>query len=284
MKTGTLYIIATPIGNIKDITYRAIKILKKIDFILAENCFNTLKILKKFKIKKKMISFHEHNEKKKLSSIILKLKNNYKIALISNAGTPLINDPGFNLVKKCHKKKIKVVPIPGACAAITALCSSGISSNKFLYVGFLPLKKKKCIKTLKKLSIQKFTLIIYESKYRIINNLKRISKIFEKNRKITIARELTKYWENIYQTKVGNLIKIIKKKKIIFKGEFVIIIEKYKKKLKSFFKFKKISKKKKIILKILKKKLSCSKAAYIASKIFLKKKKFFYKYFMKLKK
>lgn len=274
-KNGKLFIVPTPIGNMKDITYRAIKILNKIDYIASENYKITLKLLNKFNIKKKIISFHKYNEHKNTNLIIKKLKNK-NIALISNAGTPTINDPGFILVKKCHKKKIKVVPLPGACAAITALSASGIPSNKFCFEGFLPSQEKKRCNTIEKIKFEKRTIIFYESPHRIKKSLKNIVEKLGPLRKMTLARELTKYWESIKFQTTYYFFKKFKNNSLICKGEIVLIISGYKNKKKN-----KISKKIKKTLYILKPLLSLTKTALVTSKIYNIKKNKLYKYLLK---
>ncbi|NIG99140.1 MAG: 16S rRNA (cytidine(1402)-2'-O)-methyltransferase [Buchnera aphidicola (Periphyllus acericola)] len=274
-KFGNLFIIPTPIGNINDITYRAIKTLKKIDYIASENYKNTLKLLNKFNIKKSIISFHQHNEIKNTKKIIKKIKKKKNIALVSDAGTPTINDPGYFLVKECYIKKIKVIPLPGACSIISALSASGIPSNKFCFEGFLPSKKIKRCKILKKLKYETRTLIFFESPHRIKNSLKNILKIFGKNRKITIAREITKFWESIKHNTIYNLFNKYKNNLLICKGEIVLVIEGHK------IKKKKISKKIKKTLNFLKSELSLKKTAILTSKIHKINKNILYKYLIK---
>ncbi|CAL4318445.1 Ribosomal RNA small subunit methyltransferase I [Buchnera aphidicola (Periphyllus testudinaceus)] len=276
-KYGNLFIVATPIGNMDDITYRALNTLKKIDYIAAENYKHTLKLLNKYNINKSITSFHQHNELKNTKKIIKKLKKGKNIALVSDAGTPTINDPGFYLIRECHLNKIKVIPLPGACAAISALSASGIPSNKFCFEGFLPSKKIKRCKTLKKLKFEKRTIIFYETSHRIQKSLKNILKEFGPNRKITIAREITKYWESIKYNTVYNFFNKYKNNSLICKGEIVLIISGYKKNKKSIpIKIKKT-------LSILKSILSLKKTALITSKIHNIKKNILYKYLIKKK-
>ncbi|WP_343183605.1 16S rRNA (cytidine(1402)-2'-O)-methyltransferase [Buchnera aphidicola] len=275
-KNGNLFIISTPIGNMNDITYRSIKILKKIDYIASENYKNTLKLLNKFNIHKSIISFHQHNELINTKKIIKILQKNKNVALVSDAGTPTINDPGFYLVRECHLKKIQVIPLPGACAAISALSASGIPSNKFCFEGFLPKKEKKRCKILKKLKFEKRTIIFYETPHRIKKSLKNILKEFGPNRNMTIAREITKYWESIKYNTIYNFYYKYKNNSLICKGEIVLIISGYVKKKKN-----KLSKKIKKTLSILKSFLSLKKTALITSKIHNIKKNNLYKYLIK---
>ncbi|CAL4318448.1 16S rRNA (cytidine(1402)-2'-O)-methyltransferase [Buchnera aphidicola] len=271
---GNLFIVPTPIGNISDITYRAIETLKKIDYIASENYKKTLRLLNNFNIKKPIISLHQHNEFKNIKKIISNLLKKKNIALVSEAGTPTINDPGFLLIRECHFKKIKIIPLPGACSIITALSASGIPSNRFCFEGFIPSKKKERIKKIKSLKFEERTIIFFETARRIKKSLKELLKEFGENRKITIARELTKYWESIYCNKISYIFNKYKKNKIICKGEIVLIISGYNKK-------KKISEKIKKTLKILKKYFSLKKTALLTSKIHKIKKNSLYKYLLK---
>ncbi|WP_343189507.1 16S rRNA (cytidine(1402)-2'-O)-methyltransferase [Buchnera aphidicola] len=275
-KNGTLYIIPTPIGNLNDITKRAIKIFKKVDIITTENIQHTNILLKKLKIKKKMFNMQIFNEKKQSKKIIKKLKQKKNIAIVSNAGTPLINDPGYYLIKLCYLNKIKIIPLPGPCAAITALIASGMSSNKFCYEGFLPKKKKKRIKIIKKIKKETRTTILYESPKRIIKCIKDIKKIMGNKKKITLAKELTKKWEKIKKNTTKNILKWLKKNKKNRKGEITIIIKGYKKKKK-----KKINKKIFKLFNILKKYLKFNKLIKIISKIYKIKKNKLYKKILK---
>lgn len=224
-----LYIVPTPIGNLEDISIRAIFILKYVDIIVAESFLHTKKLLDRFQIKKKVLVINNYNENIKYNLIIKELKKGKKIALVSNAGTPLINDPGYNIVYKCHELGIKVIPLPGPCAAITALSASGLSSNHFCYEGYLPKKKNERIKKLNILKYETRTIIFYESTHRIIKSMEDICKIFGNNRNVVIAREITKLCESIKKLPIMKLIEWIKAKKNRTKGEIVLIIEGYKK-------------------------------------------------------
>lgn len=271
-KKKKLYIVSTPIGNLEDITYRAIRILKKTDIILAENIKHTKKLTNNFNIRTKILKFNDNYNQKKIKSLIEIIKSGKNMALVSNAGTPAINDPGYKIINECHLSNIRVVPIPGPCAAITAISSSGIQSNKFCYEGFLPKKKKLKEDLLNILKKEKRTIIIYESPYRIIQSLQMIVDIFGKTRKILFAREMTKIWEKIYKTNTMNLLYLIKNKKIKYKGEIVIIIEGFKKK-KNVFSEKIIN-----TFEILKKNLSTKKAIKLTTKIYKIKKNKLYNF------
>lgn len=217
---GILYLVATPIGNLDDITLRAIKTLEAVDYIAAEDTRHTLKILNHLNISKPLISCYKENELIKSDILISKLKEGKNIALVSDAGTPVISDPGEELVHNAIKNNIKVVPIPGACALITALIASGISAKEFCFVGFLPVNKTE--KTNKLLSLHEIdkTLIFYEAPHKLLNTLTCIKEILG-NRKIALARELTKIHEEFIYGYIDDILKDISNPK----GEFVLIVE-----------------------------------------------------------
>ena len=221
---GTLYIVATPIGNLEDITLRALRILKEVDLIAAEDTRQTLKLLNHFEISKPLISYHRHNEEVKSEILIQKLENGENIALVSDAGTPGICDPGEDVIKKAIEEGINVVPIPGACAMINALIASGIDTKEFIFLGFLPLNKKTRIEKLKEIEESEKTIIIYEAPHKMKNTLKELSEILQE-RKIVLARELTKIHEEFIREDINSLIKKIEN----IKGEMILIIEGKKK-------------------------------------------------------
>ena len=220
IEKGVLYIVATPIGNLDDITIRAINILKNVDLIAAEDTRHTLKLLNHLEISKPLISYHRHNEEIKTENLIEELKKGKSIALVSDAGTPGICDPGEEIVKKCIEENIKIIPIPGACAMINALVASGISTKNFTFLGFLPLNKKLRKEKLEKINLSKNTIIIYEAPHKLENTLNDLKEIL-KNRKIVLAREITKIHEEFIR---GTIDEIIKKSENL-KGEIVLIIE-----------------------------------------------------------
>lgn len=224
-EAGTLYIVATPIGNLEDITLRAINVLKNVDLIAAEDTRHTLKLLNHLEISKPLISYHRHNEDVKTDILIKELKQGKQIALVSDAGTPGICDPGEEVIKKCIEEEIKIVPIPGACAMINALICSGLDTKEFLFMGFLPLNKKNRKEKLKEIKNETKTIILYEAPHKLEATLKDLKEILE-NRKIVLARELTKIHEEYIRE---NLDVLIEKAKDI-KGEMVLIIEGAKKK------------------------------------------------------
>jgi len=222
MERGMLYIVPTPIGNLKDITLRALEVLKECDYIAAEDTRQTLKLLNRFEIKKPMISYHKFNEKCKSSEIIDKLNEGSNIALVSDAGTPGISDPGSVIVKKCIEDNIKFQVLPGATAITTALVYSGLDTTKFLFRGFLPRENKERKALIDEIYNNKETLIFYEAPHRLIDTL---NFLLEKlgNRNIAICRELTKIYEEIYRGNIENAIKQFVMNKP--KGEFVLVVE-----------------------------------------------------------
>ena len=225
---GILYIVATPIGNLEDITIRAINILKEVDCIAAEDTRHTLRLLNHLEISKPLISYHRHNEETKSDILLEKLKNGENIALVSDAGTPGICDPGEEIICKCIEEKIKIVPIPGACAIVNALICSGLDTKKFLFLGFLSINKKIRKEELEKIKNSQETIIIYEAPHKLKETLKDLSNILE-NRKITIARELTKIHEEFVRGTAKELLETFQE----VKGEMVLIIEKNQAKVKT---------------------------------------------------
>jgi len=222
--TGTLFIVATPIGNLDDITFRAVEILKNVDIILAEDTRHSKKLLLHLDISKSISAFHEHNEREKTNAIIGELKSGKSIALISDAGTPLISDPGYFLVIKAKKEGLKVIPIPGPSALITALSASGLPSDSFTFLGFLPSKQTARLKLLKRLVSRSETIIFYESPKRILATLTDMQSIFGESREVCLAKELTKVFETIHTESIPNLIKYLTTDQNNQRGEFVILI------------------------------------------------------------
>lgn len=221
----TLYIVATPIGNLEDITLRAINTLKQVDLIAAEDTRHSGLLLQHLAIKAKLFALHDHNEQEKSQLLIEKLKSGLSIALISDAGTPLINDPGYHLVKACRENNINVVPIPGACAAIAALSASGLPSDKFSYEGFLPAKTKARQDYLTTLLDEPRTMIFYESTHRLLDTLQDMQTIWGSDKQIVLAKELTKTWETIINFSILDLINWLQEDSNRQKGEFVLIVE-----------------------------------------------------------
>src|SRR5690625_5177461 len=192
----SLYVVPTPIGNLDDMTFRAINILKKVHLIAAEDTRQTRKLLNYFDIKTPLISYHEHSKKDREEQLIEKIKNNQSIALVSDAGMPAIADPGSRLIQRAIENKINVIPLPGANAALCALVSSGLSTDEFLFYGFLPRKNKERKREIERLAYIQATLIFYESPYRLKETLLFLYKSLG-NRRITIAREISKVYEEM---------------------------------------------------------------------------------------
>tara|TARA_B110000879_G_scaffold87986_2_gene121019 strand:- start:5140 stop:5811 length:672 start_codon:yes stop_codon:yes gene_type:complete len=217
-----LYIIPTPIGNLEDITFRSIRVLKEVDVVLAEDTRTSIKLFSHYNIVTPLSSFHMHNEHRVLNKWIERIKNGETIALISDAGTPAISDPGFLLVRACVKENIEVDCFPGATAFVPALVNSALACEKFIFEGFLPVKKGRKTR-LMFLVEEERTMIFYESPHRIIKTLKQFSEYFGEDRKVSVSREISKMFE---ETKRGNLTEVLQyfedKKP---KGEFVIIVD-----------------------------------------------------------
>ena len=229
IKPSTLYIVATPIGNLGDITLRAIETLKNVDLIAAEDTRHSGLLLQHFAIEGRLYPLHDHNEQQKTEALIEKLKSGLSIALISDAGTPLINDPGYHLVKACYQNQITVVPVPGACAAITALSVSGLPTDRFCYEGFLPAKSKARIDLLTQLKQEPRTVVFYESTHRILDSLQDMLDVYGPEKIVVLAKELTKSWETIIHSPLKDLIEWLKTDDNRRKGEFVLIVEGYNK-------------------------------------------------------
>lgn len=222
---GFLYIVATPIGNLEDITTRAINVLSSVDLIAAEDTRHSGLLLTHLGIRKPLFALHDHNERQKMELLLTRLQQGENIALISDAGTPLISDPGFHLVRHCRQAGINIIPIPGACAMTTALCATGIASDRFCFEGFLPAKPKARRDKLTALCEEARTLIFYESTHRIIDSLADIVAIFGAERYVVLARELTKTWETIYGDKAHALLDWVNEDSNRTKGEMVLVIE-----------------------------------------------------------
>ena len=223
--TGILYIVATPIGNLQDITQRALDTFAQVDLIAAEDTRHSGLLLSHYGIKKPFFALHDHNEQEKAHILVEKLKQGSHIALISDAGTPLISDPGFHLVRQCREAGIRVVPLPGACAAITALCASGIASDRFCFEGFLPAKNKARKDKLENIAEEDRTLIFYESTHRILDTLEDMQSVLGGERYIVLAREITKTWETITGNTIKNLREWLLEDPNRTKGEMVLIVE-----------------------------------------------------------
>lgn len=223
MEKGTLYLVATPIGNLEDITLRALRILKEVDIILAEDTRNTLHLLNHFEISKKLISFYRHNEGVKLDYVISLLEDGKNLAVVSDAGTPGISDPGEDLVKACIEKEIDVVPIPGSVAFIQGLICSGFDTTRFVFEGFLPVNKRGRKERLKSLQNEERTMIFYEAPHKLRSTINDFLDFFEEDRKIVLAREITKIHEEFLRMTLKEAKKYYQHLDI--KGEFVVLLE-----------------------------------------------------------
>ena len=217
---GNLYLVATPIGNLEDITLRALKILKEVDFIAAEDTRHTLKLLNHFNISKPLISYYKQTEKSKSKVLIEKLLDNKNIALVSDAGTPGISDPGEEIVREAVNNNIKVIPIPGACALVNALIASGMSTKEFIFIGFLSSLKKDKKEKLEEIKNETRTIILYEAPHKLKNTLEMTLEILG-DRNLVLARELTKIHEEFIRGKVSEILNKINE----IKEEFVILIK-----------------------------------------------------------
>lgn len=224
-KITGLYVVATPIGNLEDFSARAIETLQNVDQIAAEDTRHSQKLLKHFGITTPLISLHEHNETISSKIISDSLNKNQSIALISDAGTPLINDPGYRLVKLAHQHGIPVIPIPGPCALITALCASGLACDRFIFEGFLPGKNIARQKKLLKFLHETRTIIFYEAPHRILELINDMLAVFGPNRYVVLARELTKTFETIHGDNLEQLKNWVNSDKNRQKGEFVVLVE-----------------------------------------------------------
>lgn len=225
---GTLYIVATPIGNLADISQRALDILSSVDIIACEDTRHTKKLLSAFSISNKTLSLHDHNERQKQEYVASLLQAGQNIALVSDAGTPLISDPGFHLVRHCRSLGLAVSPVPGACAAISALSVAGLPTDRFSFEGFLPSKSGARKSVLQSLEHEPRTMIFYDAPRRAIDTVKDIVETLGGARYVVIARELTKTFETIYSDSAENLLTWLEQDANQLKGEMVLIIEGHK--------------------------------------------------------
>ena len=222
---STLYLVATPIGNLKDFSCRGVEILNQVDIVLAESTKKTRILFDKFNIKNKISLFNDFSSKKKIDSLVKNILSGQNIALVSDAGTPLISDPGSELIKAVLKENIRVVPVPGPSSPISALVASGLSTEKFSFHGFLPKKEGALKSFLEEINLDSKTQIFFESPKRIKKTLLTFQQLINHDRKIVIARELTKIYEEFYRGKISDLKNIIDEVPEIEKGELVILLE-----------------------------------------------------------
>ena len=220
--SGKLYVVGTPIGNLEDMSVRAVKTLQEVDFIAAEDTRVTLKLLSHFEIKKPMVSYHEHNAREKGGEIITRLLSGQTCAIVTDAGMPCISDPGEDLVRLCAENGIDTVVIPGPSAAISALALSGLSTSKFVFEGFLNPQKNARLERLEELKREKRTIIFYEAPHKLCDTLSAMYQVLG-DRKITLARELTKIYEEVIRTTLSQAVALFEEKAP--KGEFVLVVE-----------------------------------------------------------
>ena len=260
--TGTLYLVSTPIGNINDITIRAIEILNSVDIILTEDTRVTSKLLKHHSVKTKssLQSFNQINEHKKAPKIISALKEGKDIALVSDAGTPLISDPGYKFIKHARENRIRVEPIPGCCALIAAITSSGLPSDRFTFHGFLPRSPAKRINELNKLVHKEETLIFYESVHRIESSVEDMINVFGGNRPAVVCKEITKMHESFIGETLSDISHFFGNNKEKIKGEFTVVVQ-------GSSEAESVSEELDKILVILMSDLSLKKAVEIANKV-----------------
>lgn len=226
---GTLYIVPTPIGNLQDITYRAVEVLGQVNLIACEDTRHSQKLLQHLSINTPLVSYHEHNEQQRTLQLIEKLKQGQNIALISDAGTPLISDPGYDLVNQCRDQGFVVVPLPGPCAAITALSGAGLPTNKFVFEGFLPVKDQALEQALSQLITREHTSIFYEAPRRVKQTLLKMRLILGGERHLVLAKELTKTFETFVSGHADTLLNWLDADPAHHKGEFVLMVSGVKK-------------------------------------------------------
>ena len=220
---GTLYLCATPIGNLEDMTFRVIRILKEVDLIAAEDTRNSIKLLNHFEIRTPMTSYHEYNKIEKGRKLVEKLQEGKDVAFITDAGTPGISDPGEELVRMCKEAGIAVTSLPGACACITALTLSGMSTRRFAFEAFLPQDKKERRRILDEVCTETRTMIFYEAPHRLVKTLRELENTLGSHRRITVCRELTKKYETVYSDSLGGAVRYYEE--VPPKGECVLVLE-----------------------------------------------------------
>lgn len=222
--SGILYIVPTPIGNLEDITHRALRILDEVDLIAAEDTRHSQKLLQHFGIQTRLWSVHEHNETQRADQVIARLNQGQDIALISDAGTPLISDPGFTLVRRCRQEGVQVVPLPGACAAITALSGAGLPTDRFIFEGFLPVKQQARQHKLETLLSETATAVFYESPRRVRDTVQAIVDVLGEDRDLVLARELSKAFEQFFAGTAGQALVWLDEDDNHQRGEFVLMV------------------------------------------------------------
>ncbi len=271
---SALYIVPTPIGNLSDITLRAVEVLKNVDYIGAEDTRHSQLLLNNYGIKTKMFSLHDYNEIQKRDYLVNTIKEGKSVALISDAGTPLISDPGYHVVSYCRDLGIKVIPLPGPCAAITALSASGLPTNNFIFMGFLPTKEKALNTELSAILDETKTCVFYESPKRIVYTLEAINEVLGSERRVVIGRELTKTFESFYDLPAGQMLDFLREDPNRTRGEFVLMIAGIQEK-------NEISPKVVETMKLLMNEMPLKKAASICAAIYQLKKNELYDYALK---
>lgn len=225
INAGTLYVVATPLGHLDDITYRAVQVLKEVDLIAAEDTRHSAKLLSHYAIKSTLVSLHKFNERQQSQQLLDRLLKGESIALISDAGTPLINDPGYRLVSGARAVGVRVSPIPGPCAAIAALSAAGLPTHRFIFEGYLPAKAKARRRRLQELEAEARTLVFYESCHRVVQVLQELRDLWGFERRAVIARELTKVFETVQSGNLGQLNEWLQRDPNHQRGEFVLVVE-----------------------------------------------------------
>ena len=280
MPYGTLFVVATPIGNLDDITLRALSILKDVDMIAAEDTRHSNKLLQHFGIDKPIISVHEHNEQQRAAQLVERLLQGQSIALISDAGTPLISDPGYSVVKAIADAGLQVVPVPGACAAIAALSVSGLATDRFQFEGFLPHKSGPRRERIARLAQTPRTLIFYEAPHRIVMLFDELNDLLGGSRQAVVARELTKTYETVKHGSIAEICDWLAADSNQQRGEFVVIVERFSAKEERGA----LDSDSLRLMALLLQELPPNRAAQLAAKFYGKKKKLFYDYALDQKK
>ena len=278
INAGTLYVVATPIGNLEDMAPRAVRVLSEVDLIAAEDTRHSGKLLRHFGIGTKTEAIHEHNERSQVPRLIEILKGGKSIAFITDAGTPLVSDPGYHLVRAARQAGIRVTPVPGACAAIAALSAAGLPSDRFVFEGFPPAKSAARRAVFEKLCDEGRTLIFYESPHRILESLKDMSEVFGDGREAVLARELTKQFETLHSGTLAELLEWVGRDANQQLGEFVILIHGVPR-----VERESMDEEAERVLKILLDELPVRQAAALAAKITGLKKNKLYEYALSLK-
>lgn len=224
-KTGSLFVLATPIGNLADMTYRAVDTLKSVDLIAAEDTRHSRKLLQRYAISTPVVAYHDHNEQEQTKNLVDQLVGGRDVALITDAGTPLISDPGYRLVRAAHDQRVPVIPVPGCCAAIAALSVAGLPSDRFVFEGFLPHKGAARLSRLQQLQQESRTLIFYESSHRIQDALADLVEVFGDYRPATLAREITKQYETLLSGTLSQIQQSVAADVDQQKGEFVLLVQ-----------------------------------------------------------